>query len=106
MKKKIGQLIQERVKAEKMEVTAFARAIHKERSNAYDIFNRDNIDIKLLEKIGQVLNYDFFQDLLAPETKQKLVMRKGITKKVLVEIELTDDEIEFLNLEKKLINLK
>lgn len=106
MKKKIGQLIQERVKAEKMEVTAFAKAINKERSNAYDIFNRDNIDIQLLKKIGQVLNYDFFQDLLAPETKQMLMMRKGVTKKVLIEIELTDDEIDFLNLEKKIVNIK
>lgn len=104
MNKKIGQIIQERVEAEKMEVTAFAKAINKERSNAYDIFKRDSIDTMLLKKIGQVLNYDFFQDLLEPETKQKLMMKKGITRKVLVELELTDKEIDFLNLEKKLIN--
>ncbi|MDR1370155.1 MAG: hypothetical protein LBJ72_08555 [Dysgonamonadaceae bacterium] len=106
MKKKIGQLIEERVRAEKMEVTAFAKAINKERSNAYDIFKRDNIDIMLLKKIGQVLDYDFFQDLLAPETKQMMMIKRGITKKVLIEIELTEDEINFLNIEKKLINIK
>jgi len=104
MEKKIGQLIQERVKAERMEVTAFAKAINKERSNVYDIFKRDNIDIELLKKIGQVLGHDFFEDLLNPETKEKLMMKKGITKKVLLEIELTDDEINYLNIEDRIMN--
>jgi len=104
MKKKIGQIIQEHVEAEKMEVTAFAKAIHRERSNAYDIFKRESIDTELLKKIGQVLRYDFFQDLLEPETKQKLMMKKGITRKVLIEFELTEDEIDSLNIDKKLQN--
>ena len=104
MKKKIGQLIQERVEAERMEVTAFAKAIHKERSNVYDIFKRNSIDTELLKKIGQVLHYDFFQDLLEPETKQKLMKGKGITRKVLVEFELTENEINSLNIGKKLQN--
>jgi len=104
MNKKIGQLIRERVEAEKMEVTAFAKAINRERSNAYHIFNRDNIDIQLLKEIGQVLNYDFFQDLLSDETRKMFMMKKGVTKKVLVEVELTDDEIEYLKIDKKLIN--
>jgi len=104
MNKKIGQLIQERVKAQRMEVTAFAKAINKERSNAYNIFDRDNIDIQLLKDIGHVLGHDFFEDLLEPETKKKLMMRKGITKRVLVELDLTDDEINYLGLEKRIIN--
>ena len=104
MKKKIGQIIQEHVEAEKMEVTAFAKAIHKERSNAYDIFKRESIDTELLKKIGQVLHYDFFQDLLEPETKQMLMREKSITRKVLVEFELTEDEINSLKIDKKLIN--
>jgi len=103
MSKKIGQLIQEKVEAQKMEVTAFAKAINKERSNAYDIFKRDSIDTALLKKIGQVLSYDFFQDLLEPKTKQTLMMKKGITRKVLVELELTEEEIEYLNIDRKLI---
>ena len=106
MEKKIGQLIKERVKAKKMEVTAFAKAINNERSNVYDIFQIDNIDIQLLKKIGQVLEYDFFQDLLAPETRRMLITRKGVTKKVLVEIELTEEELDFLKIEAKIIKLK
>jgi hypothetical protein len=103
MKRKIGQLIQEKVEAEKMEVTAFAKAINKERSNAYDIFKRDSIDTDLLKKIGQVLHYDFFQDLLEPETKKMLMAKKGITRKILVELELSAEEIDILKIDKKIV---
>jgi len=95
--KKIGQIIKERVEASNMEVTAFAKAINKERSNIYDIFKRSSIDTELLKKIGQILNYDFFEDLLEPETKAKLMLKGKATKKFLIEVELTDEEMNILN---------
>ena len=104
MDKKIGQLIKERVEHVNMEVTAFAKAIGTERSNAYHIFQRESIDTDLLKKIGQVLNYDFFQDLLEAETIKLLMMKKGITRKVLIELELTEEEIKYLEIDKKLIS--
>jgi len=104
MDKKIGQLIKERVEHVNMEVTAFAKAIGTERSNAYDIFKRESIDTDLLKKIGQVLKHDFFQDLLEPETIKLLMMKKGITRKVLIELELTEEEIKYLEIDTKLIN--
>jgi hypothetical protein len=88
-----------------MEATAFAKAINKERSNVYNIFKRDSIDTDLLKKIGHVLRHDFFVDLLEPETKRMLMVKNGITKKFLLEIELTEEEIEFLNIENKIINI-
>jgi plasmid maintenance system antidote protein VapI len=102
MEKKIGEIIKERLEASRMEVTAFAKAINKERSNVYNIFSRGSIDTELLKKIGHVLGHDFFEDLLEPETKQKMMMRKGITKKVLLEFELTEEEIKFLNIDNKI----
>jgi phosphoglycerate dehydrogenase-like enzyme len=94
MNKKIGQLIRERVEALNMEVTAFAKAINKERSNVYDIFKRDSIDTKLLKKIGHVLDYDFFQNLLEEETIEKLKIDEAVRKsRVLIEVELKEDEI-------------
>ena len=68
MEKKIGQLIKDRLDATDMEVTAFAKALNTERSNAYDIFKRDSIDTFLLKKIGQILNYDYLQELLEEVT--------------------------------------
>ena len=64
MDKKIGQIIEERVRLQNMDVTEFAKKIGVERSNAYNIFKRESIDTNLLKKIGHILNYDFFQDLL------------------------------------------
>ena len=105
MNKIIGEIIREHFEASNMEATQFAKAINRERSNVYNIFKRDTIDTGLLKKIGQVLRHDFFVDLLEPETKKMLMMKKGITKKVLFEFELSEDEIQFLNMEQKIIKI-
>ncbi len=34
-----------------------------ERTNVYDIFKRSDINIKLLQRISVILEYDFFKDL-------------------------------------------
>jgi transcriptional regulator with XRE-family HTH domain len=94
MKKIIGQIIKEHVKQQRMSVTEFAKEINVERSNAYNIFERENIDTGLLKKIGQILEYDFFQDLLEPETIKKIVIREATKKStILVQLDLREDEI-------------
>lgn len=103
MKKKIGQLIKDRVKAENLKVTDFAKMIGAERTNVYDIFKRSSIDTELLKKIGQVLHYDFFQDLLEPETVKEIVLRHAITNKVYVELSLTEDEVKSLGIEDRVV---
>lgn len=103
MQKIIGQLIEERVKAQKVGVTEFAKLIGTERSNVYDIFKRSSIDTDLLKKIGQVLEYDFFQDLLEPETVKEIVMRHSMTNRIYVELTLTDDDVKNLGLEDKVV---
>ena len=103
MKKKIGQLIKDRVKAENLKVTDFAKMIGAERTNVYDIYKRSSIDTELLKKIGQVLHYDFFQDLLEPETVKEIVLRHAMTNKVYVELSLTDDEVKSLGIEDRVV---
>ena len=90
MDKKIGELIQERVKSQKLDVTEFAKLINKERSNVYNIFNRSSIDTDLLKKIGQVLDYDFFQEFLEPETIQKILMTHSLDNEIYVKIKLSN----------------
>lgn len=104
MKKKIGQLIKEHVTAKNMAVTDFAKAIDVERSNVYNIFQRDSIDTKLLKKIGQVLEYDFFQDLLEEETIQRIVLKSKIGNTVYIPIELSAEEMERLNIKEIVLN--
>lgn len=103
MKKPIGQIIKERVKAQNVNVTEFAKNIGMERTNVYDIYERETIDTGLLKKIGQELHYDFFQDLLEPETVKEIVLRHSMTNRVFVELELTDEEIKNLGLEDRVV---
>lgn len=103
MKKKIGQLIKEHVESKNLEVTKFANLIGKDRSTAYDIFLRDSIDTNLLEKIGQVLDYDFFQEFISDKTKKEIILRNSFTSKVYVELDLTDEEIIKLGIADKVI---
>lgn len=103
MQKIIGQLIEERVKAQKTGVTEFAKLIGTERSNVYDIFKRSSIDTDLLKKIGQVLEYDFFQDLLEPETIKEIVLRHSMTNRIYVELSLSDEDVKNLGLEDKVV---
>jgi len=106
MDKKIGQLIEERVYRSGMEVTEFAKAINRERSNVYNIFKRDKIDTKLLKKIGQVLEHDFFEDLLEPETIKKIIIREATKKSnVMVQIDLSEDEIMKIGFEEKILKI-
>ena len=106
MSKKIGQLIRERVKARNINVTDFAKEVNIERSNAYDIFKRDSIDTKLLKKIGQVLEHDFFEDLLEPETIKKIIIREATKKSnVMVQIDLSEDEIMKIGFEEKILKI-
>ena len=104
MEKKIGQLIREKVDLQNMEITEFAKMIGVERSNAYNIFTRESIDTKLLKKIGQVLNYDFFQDLLEEKTKQEIALKSKIDATIFyVPVKLTEEEIEKLGIKDKVI---
>lgn len=104
MNKKIGQLIRERVDLQKMEITEFARLIGVERSNAYDIFKRESLDTKLLKKIGQVLDYDFFQDLLEEKTIQEIILKSKIESSVVyVPIKLTEEEMDKLGIKERVV---
>lgn len=103
MNKIIGQIIKERVEASKINVVEFAKLIGVERTNVYNIYKRDSIDTALLKKIGQVLKYDFFQDLLEPETIKQIVLKERIGNVVYVPIELTEEELNKMNLRDKVI---
>lgn len=106
MEKKIGQLIKWRLDMSPMSVTEFAKAINKERSNVYDIFKRDSIDTDLLKKIGHILNHDFFQHLLEPETIEKIRLSATVKKaKVLLEIEISEDEMMSIGFEEKVFKI-
>ena len=105
MKKNIGKLIKSRLKSERIGVTEFANLIGKERTTVYDIFSRESIDTNLLDKIGQVLNYDFFQHFINPETIQEIILKKSISNKVYIELDLSEKDVEDLGLKDKIVKI-
>jgi len=58
-----GEEIEKRFKKNGMSKAEFARQIDRSRTDVYDIFKRESIDIKLLKKISKVLDFDFINNL-------------------------------------------
>ncbi|MCL2327016.1 MAG: helix-turn-helix domain-containing protein [Bacteroidetes bacterium] len=67
----IGKIIKEKLVEKSMSITEFANGISRERTTVYDIFERKSVDIELLIKISQVLDYDFIHHVYFPEIPQK-----------------------------------
>lgn len=106
MDKNIGQLIEERVKKEKLTVVEFADRLGTERSNVYNIFKRDSIDTSLLKKIGHILNHDFFQYFLDEKTIEKIKVSESVKRsKILIELEMNEDEIMKIGFEEKILKI-
>ncbi len=59
----IGRHIQATLRKNNMTVTRFAEKLNCTRPNVYKIFAKHNIDIELLWRISQVLEYNLFADL-------------------------------------------
>ena len=66
----IGRSIREVMKKRGMSASQLARAIPCERTNVYNIFSRKDISTKLLWRISQVLEHNFFEDYSKEYTKK------------------------------------
>ena len=51
------------LKSKKATVTDLAAKINTTRTNMHKILRKDNIDIKLLSRISNALEHDFFKDI-------------------------------------------
>ena len=59
----LGKLIQAFVKENHINSADLARKIGKTRQNLYDLYKRDDIEVKLFLTISEVLNHDFLEDI-------------------------------------------
>ena len=62
-KKILGQHIREVTRMKGISAAKLAERIPCERTNIYNVFNRDSINTRLLQRICEILDYDFFQEL-------------------------------------------
>lgn len=106
MDKGIGQLIKQVAKSRNIGATQLAKMINSNRGNVYDIYERESIDTQLLKKIGHALEYDFFQHFIEESTIAEMKLTDHLkSTKVLVEIELTDEEILKIGFKEKLLKI-
>lgn len=61
--KKIGEHIKEVLFSQHHSAQWLSEQIPCERTNVYDIFRRGDINVNLLKRISEILNYDFFKEL-------------------------------------------
>jgi transcriptional regulator with XRE-family HTH domain len=59
----IGERIKEVMHQQRVSVIAIAKEIDCERTNVYNILERETISTGLLKKFCIILGYDFFKDL-------------------------------------------
>ena len=65
----IGKLIQSFVKENYINSAQLARDICKTRQNIYDLYKRDDVEVKLLLAISEALNHNFFEDIYPSDKK-------------------------------------
>ena len=84
----IGKKIREVIEYRGMNTSEFARRLCTTNQNVHDIFKRTSIDTELLERIGEILDHDFFQYYANPASFGHPEKKKT---RVLVEIEIDAD---------------
>ena len=84
----IGKKIKQVVDQRGMGTSEFARRLCTTTQNAHDIYKRTSIDTELLERIGEILEHDFFQYYANPSSFGYPEKKKT---RVLVEIEIDAD---------------
>lgn len=99
MKRHIGNIIKKEYERSGMKLNVFAERIGMTYRNVYRVFEREDINTELLERIGDVLNYDFFvhyykNDLntVQEQTKQYTKQKKRKPLKISLSLEFDDEE--------------
>jgi predicted DNA-binding protein YlxM (UPF0122 family) len=65
----IGKLIQSFVKQNDISSSELARKIGKTRQNIYDLYKRDDVEVKLLLTLSDALDHNFIEDIYPTTNK-------------------------------------
>ena len=99
----IGNIIKEKLNEKSMTITDLAKKINRDRTTVYDIFERKSIDIELLIKISDVLDYDFIHKVYFPENANtpKILIAVEIEKNKMEKMDLPEEFVRFVKLPQK-----
>ncbi len=78
MKLHIGKEIERRYKDSGIKLSEFARRLSTSPRNVYAIFDRSDIKTDLLQKIGEVLNFNFFSLYQFPSQVKEPATQYGL----------------------------
>lgn len=94
----IGREIEKRFHESGMKLMEFARRLNTGKRNVYSIFERKEISVSQLKKIGNILQYDFFQLYTEapspPSTTPPSVKGSRASVTVLVELDGTQTTVD------------
>ena len=95
----IGSIIEKKLIERSISIEKFANMIGRHRTTVYSIFKRKSIDIDLLIKISEVLEYDFVHEVYFPES----TMRSN--RQIFIGMAIIRDELEKMELPKDFFTL-
>ena len=67
----IGYIIEQQVRKQGRSITWLANQLSCHWTNVYAIFRRNNIDVILLQKLSEVLDFNFFEILYKEEESRR-----------------------------------
>jgi len=88
----LGNLIQTFVKENSINSAELARKVGKTRQNIYDLYKRDDIEVKLFLAISDALQHDFIDELYPSNQKNLNLDAVFDTLKLLVEEKLKENQ--------------
>ena len=86
----LGKLIQTFVKENNINTAELARKVGKTRQNIYDLYKRDDIDVKLFLAISDALQHNFMGELYPSNKRNSNLDTIFDTLKLLVEEKLKE----------------
>jgi transcriptional regulator with XRE-family HTH domain len=109
MEQKVGSIIKQVLLDTGMTKAEFARRLNTSNQNVHGIFRRSNFDTELLQKIGKILNHDFFQyyqDKTEEKPKKLIDKLNNVNKtKILIELEFEEDHLLNKMLKEKVLQI-
>jgi hypothetical protein len=105
---RIGEKVEARAKELRIGPTELARKIKSTKQNVYNIYKRHSIDTDLLQRLGKVLEFDFFGYYNSANAVQQPKVPYGKQKKgaATPEAELTQAKKDYAELREKYELLK